>query len=99
MQPNNCILGEVPIKESYHPNAYLQSVRNVKNGLAARTLILTSLEKRVADANAIAIDTSQSYEAVLHHLRLLEAEGTVMRRGKRPYSWVLTGFGQKRLIG
>jgi hypothetical protein len=69
----------------------------VKCGLVARTRILTVLEQRVADATTIAIDTAQSYEAVFHHLRLLELEGTVKRRGKRPYSWVLTGFGQKRL--
>jgi hypothetical protein len=34
----------------------------------------------------------------MHHLRLLESEGTVNRKGKRPYIWLLTGLGQKRLI-
>jgi hypothetical protein len=31
-------------------------------------------------------------------LRLLKNEGVVNRKGKRPYFWVLTGLGQKRLI-
>lgn len=85
------------IKDNYHPNAYLQSVRNMKSGLTSRTRILRVLEKRVSNANAIAIDTGQSYEATFHHLRLLEAEDTVKRMGKKPYAWTITGLGQKQL--
>ncbi|MCW4046267.1 MAG: hypothetical protein NWE99_01705 [Candidatus Bathyarchaeota archaeon] len=39
-----------------------------------------------------------SYNVVMHHLRLLQHEGTVIRRGDRPYVWMLTGLGQKRLV-
>jgi predicted transcriptional regulator len=73
-------------------------VKNVKNGLSARTKILDTLEKRTINAIAIAKETSMSYNAVMHHLRLLENEGTINRKGKRPYFWLLTGLGQKRLI-
>jgi len=73
-------------------------VKNVKSGLKARTRILEALEKQVSDAASIAREKSLSYGVVMHHLRLLENEGTVSRRGKRPYFWLLTGLGQKRLI-
>jgi DNA-binding transcriptional ArsR family regulator len=75
----------------------LERVKNVKNGLKARTKILTALEKRSSDAAAMAKEKSLSYGVVMHHLRLLEKEGIVNRKGKRPYFWVLTGLGQKRL--
>ena len=85
------------IKENYHPNAYLQHVRNVKSGLKARTKILVSLEIQPDSATNLAAKASSSYEVVIHHLRLLEDEGTVSRRGKRPSIWTTTGLGQKRL--
>ncbi|UCF44795.1 MAG: winged helix-turn-helix transcriptional regulator [Candidatus Bathyarchaeota archaeon] len=77
----------------------MEHVKNVKRGLKTRTKILNALEKRSSNAAAIAKEKSLSYGVVLHHLRLLEKEGIVNRKGKRPYSWVLTGLGQKRLIG
>jgi predicted transcriptional regulator len=70
----------------------------VKSGLTARTKILNALDNRASDATAITRETSQSYNVVIHHLRLLETEGTVDRRGKKPYVWALTGLGQKRLV-
>jgi hypothetical protein len=86
-------------KESYHPNAYLQQVKSVKNGLTARTKILNVLEKREATVSAIASDAAMSYDSTRYHLHLLEAEGTVRRAGKkRPCIWLLTGMGQKRLV-
>jgi DNA-binding transcriptional ArsR family regulator len=86
------------IKEAFHPNAYLHRVKNVKSGLKARTKILDVLEKRGADASSISKEIALSYGAVMHHLRLLENEGTLNRKGKRPYLWLPTGLGQKRLI-
>jgi predicted transcriptional regulator len=77
----------------------LERVKNVKRGLKARTKILAALEKRSSNAAAIAKEKSLSYGVVIHHLRLLEKEGIVNRKGKRPYFWVLTGLGQKRLVG
>ena len=70
----------------------------MKSGLKARTKILNVLEKRVSDASSIAKEVDLSYGSVMHHLRLLENEGTVNRRGRRPYLWLLTGLGQKRLV-
>jgi len=85
------------IKETYHPNAYLQRVKSVRSGLKARTKILNILDKQTVNAKTIAQTTQMSYNAVRYHLRLLEAEGTVCRKGKRPCVWLLTGLGQKRL--
>ena len=80
-----------------HPNAYLRTVRNVSSGLKARTKILEALESNPYDAARIAKTSALSYSAVMHHLRLLEKEEIVHRKGRRPYYWVSTGLGQKRL--
>lgn len=71
----------------------------MRSGLAARTKILAVLDQKGSDARTIAGITSQSYKVVIRHLHLLETNGTVTRRGKKPYFWMLTGFGQKRLVG
>ena len=76
----------------------MQHIKNVKSGLKARTIILNVLETRTSAAAAIAKEKALSYGVVMHHLRLLENEETVNRKGKRPYIWLLTGLGQKRLI-
>ncbi|HUT17292.1 MAG TPA: winged helix-turn-helix domain-containing protein [Acidobacteriota bacterium] len=73
-------------------------MKNVKSGLKTRTKILGALEKRSSAATAIAKEKLLSYGVVMHHLRLFEKEGIVNRKGKRPYFWVLTGLGQKRLV-
>jgi len=73
-------------------------VKNLKNGLKTRTKILNVLENQAISAKAIAKDKTLSYSVVMHHLHLLVNEGTVRYKGKRPYIWVLTGLGQKRLI-
>ena len=85
------------LKKVFHPNAYLTNIRNVTRGLQARTQILYVLEKKSAEAKAIAKEAGLSYGVALHHLRLLMAEDIVARKGGRPYSWTLTGMGQKRL--
>jgi hypothetical protein len=86
------------IRDVYHPNAYLQRIKNVKNGLKARTLILNVLDKGPSETVVLTRETGRSYRVVMHHLRLLELEGTTNRKGKRHYSWSLTGVGQKRLV-
>ena len=86
------------IREVFRPNAYLQHVRNVIAGLRARTRIILALEKNTNNAIFLAKVTSLSYSVVLHHLKLLESEDIVKRRGKRPYNWLLTGLGQKQLL-
>lgn len=86
------MLGEI-----YHPNAYLTSIKNMRLGLRARTRILSVMERIAVDAKSIAKDTGMAYGVVMHHLKLLEREGIVNRRGSKPYVWELTGLGQKRL--
>jgi hypothetical protein len=56
------------------------------------------LEEHSQQAKNLAKNTSLSYSVILHHLKLLEFEDIVKRGGKRPYSWSITGFGQKRLL-
>ena len=86
------------LKEAYHPNAFLSDFRNIRLGLKARTKILTFLEvKSRADAKTIAKGTGLHYGVVIQHLKLLETEKIVERKGKRPHVWLLTGLGQKRL--
>lgn len=75
----------------------MASIKNMKLGLRARTRILDVLEKLSVDAKSIAEDAGMSYGVVMHHLKLLEAEGIVNRKGSKPYVWTLTGLGQKRL--
>jgi predicted transcriptional regulator len=87
------------MKEIYHPNAYLNNIRNLRLGLRARTKILNTLEKGENDARTIAEKAAVPYSVAMHHLKLLLAEGIVNRRGSRPYVWTLTGVGQKRLVG
>lgn len=86
------------IRETYHPNAYISDIRNVKLGLRARTLILNILEKHSGDAKTIGKEAGIPYSVAMHHLKLLETGGAIKRKGKRPHVWELTGLGQKRLI-
>jgi DNA-binding transcriptional ArsR family regulator len=90
--------GEKVITATLHPNAYLKKVRNVRSGLKARTKILVLLDTRYFNAGELAKKSAMSYGVVMHHLRLLCAEGIVERKGSRRYIWLSTGFGQKRLV-
>lgn len=85
------------LKEAHHPKAFLSLKRNVRPGLTARTRIVLLLEKGASNAKSIAQKTELNYGVVLHHLHLLEAENILVRKGKRPYLWELTGAGQQRL--
>jgi len=85
------------LKASFHPKAFLSQKRNVKLGLTARTRIILALEKTGANARSVTNTTGLNYNIVLHHLRLLEAEKVVTRKGNRPFLWELTGVGQQRL--
>jgi len=84
-------------KGSYHPNAFLSTRRNIRPGLVARTKIVLLLEKESLDTKALVQQTKLSYSSVRYHLRLLETEKVVSRKGNKPYSWELTGIGQQRL--
>ncbi len=89
--------GDIGIKQTWHPNAYLKHTRNVRSGLSARTKILALLEKDCFNASKLSKQSSLSYAVVMHHLQLLRTEGTVVRKGGRRYVWLQTGLGQKRL--
>jgi len=86
------------LKASFHPKAFLSQKRNVKLGLTARTRIIVALEKAASSIRGVANATGLNYNVVLHHLRLLEAEKVVTRKGNRPFLWELTGMGQQRLV-
>jgi len=86
------------LRETFHPNAYLSNIKNIKLGLRARTKILNVLDRGAVNAKTIAKETAMLYGVVMHHLRLLEAEGIVKREGSKPHVWVVTGLGQKRLM-
>lgn len=87
------------LKVTYNPNAYLAQKRNVRLGLTARTKILQVIEKQAFSIKDISQTSGLKYAVVLYHLKLLEEERIVQRKdGKKPYSWSLTGAGQKRLV-
>lgn len=85
-------------REPYHPKAYLTEIKNIKRGLRARTKILTVLDRHPTDAKTVANEAEMRYNVVIHHLRLLEAEGIVERKHTKPNVWMLTGLGQKSLV-
>lgn len=85
------------MKRAYHPKAFLSLKRNIRPGLVARTQIVSQLEKGALSAKAIAQNTQLSYAATLYHLHLLKAENILVRKGKKPFLWELTGAGQQRL--
>ena len=86
-------------KISYNPNAYLTHRRNVRLGLVARTRVLDVVENKESTIKEIRQATGLKFGVVLYHLKLLEEERVVQRKGgKKPYSWMLTGVGQKRLV-
>ena len=68
-------------KQTWHPNAYLKSIRNVRSGLSARTKILVLLDAQGFSAAKIASQSKLSYGVVMYHLTLLKLEGTVERKG------------------
>ena len=87
------------MKRVFHPRAFLSRKRNVRLGLAARAKISQALERRESDVKDIMDPSELKYNVVIHHLRLLEAERVVVKKGgKKPYVWQLTGVGQQRLV-
>jgi hypothetical protein len=83
--------------EIYHPNAYLSCIKNVKRGLRVRTQLLNLLTLRNTTIKVFEKKLGRSYRVILHHLKLLEIEKIILKKGKKPYLWEITGFGQKSL--
>lgn len=90
---------EIMFKSAYHPKAFLAVKKNVQQGLAKRTKILSLLQQVSLNAKELSQKTESSYKSVLYHLHLLEAEHIVARVEGRPYIWRLTGAGQQTLLG
>lgn len=86
------------MKAKFHPKAFLSTKRNVNRGLTARTQVIQALENTVLKVSGIGKVTGLSYKVVLHHLKLLEVERVVTRKGNKPHIWELTGAGQQRLV-
>ena len=86
------------MKETYHPNAYLTNLRNVRLGLRARTKILNALERGSGNARTISKEATIHYGVAMHHLKLLQSEGIVRRADGKNAVWMITGAGQKRLV-
>jgi predicted transcriptional regulator len=87
------------LKPSIHPKAFLTLKRNVKAGLIARTKIIFSLETGNKKVNEIREETGLTYSCIVYHLKSLRREKLVScSRGKKPYHWSLTAFGQQKLM-
>jgi predicted transcriptional regulator len=84
-------------KNEMHPKAYLNTKRNVKAGLRARSKILFVLEEAKRNAPDISKRSGLGYNCVMYHLRSMKKERLVDRSRQRPYVWSLTVFGQQRL--
>lgn len=84
-------------RANFHPNAFLNSKKNIQPGLVARTKILAVLETQTSKTTTISKKAELSYSVALYHLHLLETENIVRHRGRRKYIWELTGAGQQRL--
>jgi predicted transcriptional regulator len=81
-----------------HPKAYLTSRRNVATGLRSRTKILFVLENGRKSAGEVAKEAALSYKCVTYHLNAMRKDRLVDRiRTTKPFSWVLTSFGQQEL--
>jgi len=84
--------------KSIHPRAFLRKRRNMKTGVQARSIIITTLEEGPKKTREICKGSGLSYPRVFYHLKLLVGErliATLVK--KRPYVWSLTEYGQQRL--
>jgi predicted transcriptional regulator len=85
--------------KSIHPRAFLTRRRNMKTGVQARSIIITTLEEGPKKTREICKGSGLSYPRVFYHLKLLVGErliATLVK--KRPYVWSLTEYGQQRLL-
>jgi len=76
------------------PLARLSKIRNMKRGLIVRTVILKCLREAEGSGRTIkeiSDKTNLSYGVILHHLRKLEQEKIVLRKGKETLQMVIDG--------
>ena len=86
------------MRAHYHPKAFLLSIRNIRSGLTTRTKIITILENNDLTGKKLSKKIDKSYSTIFHHLRLLENDKIIERKGTKPFFWKLTGIGQQSLI-
>jgi len=84
--------------ETFEPQSYLRSIRNVRPGLRARSKIIAVLKGGSLKAGDVASITRLGYRSVTAHLRAMEGERVVTRSGKRPFAWTLTEYGQQSVL-
>lgn len=84
-------------ESALEPRAYLREIQNILPGLQTRTKIIKAMKDTLKPARKISDETGLSYKVVNHHLQLMANENTVLRKGKRPRRWQLTGLGQQRI--
>jgi len=88
----------MPKRDALHPKAYLNSKRNMKAGLVARSKILLVLERNTRSAPQIAKEATLTYACVRYHLKALKRDRLVERVSEhKPFAWALTPFGQQKL--
>ncbi|MCS6784570.1 MAG: transcriptional regulator, partial [Candidatus Caldarchaeum sp.] len=63
-----------------NPRAYLTTVKNVRRGLKARSVIVEALEKGELSVAEISRRTKLSQHRVRYHLRRLKTDRIVVRR-------------------
>ncbi|MEM4303337.1 MAG: winged helix-turn-helix domain-containing protein [Candidatus Caldarchaeum sp.] len=81
-----------------NPKAYLRSMKNVRKGLEARTLIIDALLKKELSVDELSKMSGMSKSKARYHLRNMLADGVVRkRRVGRRVVWRLTGVGQASL--
>jgi DNA-binding MarR family transcriptional regulator len=86
-------------RETFHPNAYIPSIKNKKAGLKARSLILNSLIETPLKPKDLCLKTGLSSSTLHYHLKLLEKHNLIRRRkiSKRRFMIERTGLGQKQI--
>jgi len=84
-------------EETFNPNAYIPSMKNMKSGLKARTLILNSLTKSPLQLKDLRLKTGLTSSSINYHLKILEKHRLIRKKhvSKRKVVVEQTGLGQK----
>ncbi|MEM1569326.1 MAG: winged helix-turn-helix domain-containing protein [Candidatus Bathyarchaeia archaeon] len=82
----------------YESQAYLTLIRNVDRGLRTRTLIIKALKSGCTSIGEVSKTTGLKYQTILKHIKKMEEEGIVVKRGEKPVKWLLTDRGQRSIL-
>lgn len=76
--------------------AFLRLIRNNRRGLLTRSRVIEALTLSTGTTTrSLMVAAELRYRTVLHHLRLMKAEGIVKRMDEG--KWVLTELGQQSI--